>query len=75
MALVVVTPRPRALLRKIREAIAEGDVTTWKYDSDDDFTHTSEQWGGRLWLRPVAVDGALRLRTVPPRGERISKAA
>jgi hypothetical protein len=75
MALSVVTQRPRALLRRIREAIAEGTVTTWRVDGDGDLTHTSEQWGGRLWLRPTVDDAELRFTTVPPQETRISTVA
>ncbi len=72
MALTVTTTRPRALLRKIYEAIAGGIVTTWMCDADGDFTHTSPQWGSRLWLRPETTDGKLHLTTIPRQGQRIS---
>jgi hypothetical protein len=72
MALVVATARPHALLRRIREAITEELITTWTCDSDGDFTHASEQWRRRLWLRPIAGDGELVLRTVAPENRRIT---
>lgn len=77
MALIVATRRPNALLLRIREAIRDGEVTTWVCDPDGDFTHMSDQWGGRLWLSPRAngVGHELVFRTVPRKEQRISTSA
>ena len=54
------TTNPQALLAAMKKAIDQGHVTTWKYDSDGDFTHTPDQWRGKAWLRPKVVAGELQ---------------
>jgi hypothetical protein len=74
MALYVFTDTPKALLRELKEAIAEDRVVTWSYDSDGDFTHLPPQWHRRAWLRPLVEDDRLIFTILPPRGEKISRA-
>ena len=59
MAIIVQTSTPKALLAAIRKAIDDGEVATWSYDEDGDFTHTPDQWTGKAWLRPYTGAGVL----------------
>ena len=74
MAVVVKTENPRGLLSDIRRAIDEDKVRTWSYDADGDFTHTTDQWAHRAWLRPRVREGRLIFNVVPPRTRDISRA-
>lgn len=72
MAVIIDTDTPKKLTRLIREAIDADEVRTWVYDDDGDFTHTSEQWGRRAWMRPSFQDGRLIMNIVPPQGRSVS---
>lgn len=65
--LVAYTGSPAQLLKNIKTAIDKGNVRTWAYDSDGDFTHTPEQWVNKAWLRPQAANGALVLNVIAPK--------
>lgn len=56
MALHIKTKTPKKLLTTLKSAIDDGRATTWVYDSEGDFTHTSEQWIRKAWLRPKVVE-------------------
>jgi len=61
MAITVETSKPAQLLAAIKKAIDDGQIDTWGYDKDGDFTHTPEQWSKKAWLRPVIQNGVLQL--------------
>jgi hypothetical protein len=64
------TTKPKTLLAAIKSAIDKGHITTWSYDSDGDFTHSTNQWARKAWMRPrIAADEALRFNIVFPRDE------
>lgn len=63
---------PSVLLSNIKAAIDERRIRTWSYDGDGDFTHTAEQWNHEAWLRPVVLEGHLKMVIVPPRDTHIS---
>lgn len=63
------TSNPQGLLAAMKKAIDQGHVTTWKYDSDGDFTHTPDQWRGKAWLRPKVVAGELQFGILFPSGQ------
>lgn len=52
MAVIVTCDDPAALLVRIKKGIKDGDIDTWKVDSDGDFSHSPEQWRHKAWLRP-----------------------
>lgn len=56
MAIRIFCDNPRKLLTEIRSAIENEEITTWKVDSDGDFTHAPEQWRNKAWLRPRILD-------------------
>jgi hypothetical protein len=73
MAVIVKTATPKTLLAAIKKAIDSGDVETWSYDLDGDFTHTATQWNRRAWLRPRVGDGGLVFNILPPRKRAVSR--
>lgn len=60
MALIIKTTNPSGLLAEIKKSIDSKAIETWSYDSDNDFTHTAEQWIKKAWLRPKIYTGELR---------------
>lgn len=72
MTIIVKTSNPSDLLKKIKKAIDDNEVRSWSYDKDGDFTHDSEQWSKKAWLRPKTEDGELRLTIIPPKDTKIS---
>ena len=66
MAVRLFTGGARVLLDEIKKAIDDGQVETWAYDGDGDFTHTTHdrQWEERAWLRPGIRDDRLLLNII-----------
>ena len=56
MAIHFTTATPKKLLAAYKAAIDDGHVTTWSYDAEGDFTHTSDQWSRKAWLRPKVIE-------------------
>ena len=46
------------LVLKIRKMIDNGEIDTWSYDKDGDFTHTG-QWENKAWFTPKVEEGKL----------------
>ena len=57
MAIFVKTSTPNTLIRKIKEAIDNKAIDTWSYDQQGDFTHETEQWARRAWIRALPENG------------------
>lgn len=72
MAVYFYTQSPDKLLATFKKAIKDGHVITWSCDSDGDFTHTTEQWKNKAWLRPTARVGMLELNIVKPKDVNIT---
>jgi hypothetical protein len=73
MAIYIETKTPKKLLAAYKKAIDDGHVTTWRYDTDGDFTHTTEQWNRKAWLRPKIVENeSLNLFILAPKDETLS---
>jgi hypothetical protein len=66
MSITFKTPDPRGLLTAFKKAIDDRHVVTWSYDEDGDFTHMTEQWKKKAWLRPGVANSELRFRIVRP---------
>lgn len=49
MAIIVKTEKPEYIVERIREMIDDGEIDTWIYDEDGDFTHTG-QWRNKAWF-------------------------
>jgi hypothetical protein len=73
MAVIVKTEDPQRLLAAIKRAIDDGDIATWTYDEDGDFTHTRPQWSNRAWLHPRVREDGLVFNIVPPHARSISR--
>jgi hypothetical protein len=73
MAVHFQTSRAKELLEAIRSAISDGQVRTWSFDSDGDFTHNTDQWRFKAWLRPKALSTELALHILTPKGQRLSR--
>jgi len=71
VAVRLFTNNARALLSAIKSGIDDGDIETWAYDKDGDFTHTTHdrQWERRAWLKPVIQSDRLRLNIIFASGE------
>jgi hypothetical protein len=60
MAILITTSDPQGLLDLIKKAIDDKQVVTWSYDRDNDFTHETEQWSRKAWLKPHVGSGELK---------------
>jgi hypothetical protein len=72
MAITFNSSDPRSLLAAFKKAIDGRHVVTWSYDKDGDFTHTTEQWRKKAWLRPKIGNSELRFGIVKPKNQSIS---
>lgn len=52
MAILIKTQHPTQLLRRLNDAINNGDVQTWQVDNDGDYTISRLQWFQCAWIRP-----------------------
>ena len=77
MAVMIKTSAPQKLLDAIYAAIDDGDIETWAYDDDGDFSHVTSdgQWEGEAWLHPKVGTGALVLTTIPPKDSHVTTEA
>ena len=73
MSVHIPTSSPKELLSSIKAKIDKGEIRTWSYDKDGDFTHTPDQWKTKAWLRHRDVAGELVLGIIPPKGTTLSK--
>lgn len=72
MALYFLTSTPNKLLSTFKKAIDDKKVLTWSYDKDGDFTHTTEQWKQKAWLRPEVQSDRLAFYIIKPQNSKIS---
>lgn len=71
MAINFDTATPNSLLAAFKEGIAKGHIVTWSLDKDGDFTHNTDQWRNRAWLRPSVYEGKLlKLTIIVPDSEK-----
>ena len=66
MAIIITNAEPATLLKKIHNAIDSGNIVTWSYDKDGDFTHKVPQWENRAWFRPKVYTNELRFGILGP---------
>ncbi len=72
MSLKFKTNDPNKLLNTLRKAIDENKIVTWSYDKDGDFTHTTDQWKNKAWLRPRVGANELIFSIIGPVNTSIS---
>jgi hypothetical protein len=67
LPVIISTPDPDGLLQNIRAHIDQGQIRTWTYDQEGDFTHTpaDKQWTNEAWMRPSIQPGCLVFSFVP----------
>lgn len=58
MAIIFNTKKPRTIITNIRKMIDNGEIDTWSYDKDGDFTHVG-QWENKAWFTPKIEDDKL----------------
>lgn len=73
MAISVSTHDPKELLEKLKKAVSDGDVTTWKVDSDGHFEYVADQYAGKAWFAPTVLDGMLVFGLVGEAGVTMKK--
>ena len=69
MAVYIKTEKASELLDKIKKAIDDETIKTWKYDEDGDFYHSPEQWQYNGWLRPYTTEKYLVFGLLKPKDE------
>lgn len=52
MAAYFFSNTPSDLLTSFKQKIDSRFITTWFYDQEGDFTHTSQTWNNLAWFRP-----------------------
>ncbi len=57
MAIFVTTQTPGLLIEEIKEKINDHKIDTWSIDSDGDYTHNTDQWRNRAWIRHKIESG------------------
>ena len=57
----------------IKKDVDGGKVTTWSYDNDGDFTHTSAELIKKAWFRPKVYLGELRFGLIGLKEKSMSK--
>ena len=72
MAVRAFTDQAEPLLSAIKQAIADGRVTTWKIDDDGDLTLTSEIFVNRAWMRPKVLPDRLLFNIIGKKNEKTS---
>lgn len=55
MSVVIKTKTPRSLVRRIKESIDRGIISSWRYDSDGDFTLQREDLSNLAWMQPLVT--------------------
>lgn len=76
MAIRFFTDKPAALLKEFDSRIAqkakEGSITTWEKNAQGFYTHISDRWGRKAYLK-ARTDLADRLlfNVVPPKGQKV----
>lgn len=75
--IVVHTQDPHGLVDNINEAIKNGRIVTWSFDSEGDYTHNLDQWKEKAWLRcvfDVTDSTLLRIVIIEPKMQKLTKA-
>lgn len=47
---------PEQFINDIKKKIDDGEIDTWVYDEDGDFTHSSSQWINKAWMSPSIIE-------------------
>lgn len=69
MAVYVKTEKAAELLGKIKKAVDEEKIKTWRYDEEGDFYHSPDQWEYRGWMHPRIIPDYLVFGIITPKGD------
>jgi hypothetical protein len=72
MAIIITNANPANLLKEIYKAIDDKKIVTWIYDKDKDFTHKTDQWENKAWLRAKVYDKELRFGILKRQDENLT---
>ena len=72
MSLQIYAYNPNKLIINLKKAIDEGNIVTWSYDQDGDFSHTPAQWINQAWLRPKIYNDKLEFNIIKPSNKTIT---
>jgi hypothetical protein len=77
MALRIKATNPQDLLNKIRTAIDQKRVVTWRYINQSNleyFTHITpdKQWDGKAWFKPAVETDQLLFNIIRPQNSKVS---
>ena len=61
MAIIIITSQPEEFLSQLKRRIDRGDVKSWNYDEDGDFTLTNRELANKAWLHPYIKGDSLIL--------------
>lgn len=64
MSISFLTDNPARLLKDFKKKIDDGEIVTWSYDKDGDFTHAPDQWKNKAWLKPTEETDRLRFNII-----------
>lgn len=56
MAVKIKSRKPQLLIEDIKKQIDAGDISTWSYDDEGDFTITSDKWKNKAWFTPYTIE-------------------
>jgi hypothetical protein len=68
------TKQPTILLSAFKAAIDRGDIQSWRYDSQGNFTLTSSQWTRQAWFSASIGENQLCFHIYRPDSKTISRA-
>jgi hypothetical protein len=77
MAIHFVTNYPSFLLKQFNERIEQADrkgkIITWERSDDGKYyTHKSDEWSKKAWLKPVVEKGKLTFNIIKPKSNNIT---
>ncbi|MBS0980824.1 hypothetical protein [Acetobacter thailandicus] len=77
MAIRFFTSNPTSLLALFNQRIAQteqkGKITTWvRHSGDNHYTHISNQWRNKAFLKPTVYDEKLVFNIIAPEGQSVS---
>lgn len=61
MAIIIETSQPEEFLALLKRKMDRGDVKSWCYDEDGDFTLSNRELANKAWLHPYVKEDSLIL--------------
>lgn len=77
MAIIVKMKHANTLVEQIKKKIDSGEITTWTYDIDGDFTYVDAKWINEAWIsikKEVNREDTAYFGIIPRRQKPLSKA-